>query len=450
MAFSLKDYEILDEIGRGSFGSVLRARQKSLGRTVAIKCLQPQRAQDRHDIIRFRREAQAMAALNHDNIISVLDYAFFGGNYYIVMEYVEGFSLEEAMGRKLGLVECMVVLQKVSDALRCAHAHQVVHHDIKPGNVLLGKQGQVKLADFGLASFQQEVSQRSSMVSAVGTLAYMAPEAMVNPRDADYRVDIFSFGTVLYQVLSGNLPFPGESIGEISYKVLNEKPQPLVVSREWQEIADLAMECISKERESRPSAEMVHSVIAKGLGSRAHDAQNHLVAFVSGEPQKKTSPAQPPPKPLIHGKKSSGRLISAGVVGAVCLLGIGVFSVVTRESRNRKPSLPRLVSPDGTDLLSETSMTRDPLEGQAAKKDIEMKIGAVLIQGLRPLDTLFINGKRVPVPERRGAIAFPLPPGESRLEVRSENRRIKKDTTIAPLQLITWDVGQQRRAHGRE
>lgn len=438
MAFSLKDYEILDEIGSGSFGSVFRARQKSLGRIVAIKCLQPQRAQDRHDIIRFRREAQAMAALNHDNIISVLDYAFFSGNYYIVMEYVEGGSMEEAISNGLGLLESIAVLHKVSDALRCAHAHQVVHHDIKPGNILLGKNGQVKLADFGLASFQQEISQQSSMISAVGTLAYMAPEAMVNPKDADTRVDIFSFGTVLYQVLSGRLPFPGESIGEISYMILNNEPAPLVVPSQWQPVADLAMSCLAKDRDKRPSADHVHSVLTDIIGANTHTAREGLASFFgSGAPRTKAAP--PPIGPEMKHKGfrwPSKVLVGSSIAAAVLVAGIAAF-VLQRESDRTTP-LPRLVTPDGTELLSDAAFGASP-ESSPSSASLDLEFGAVLVQGLRPSDSLYINGKLTTIPSRGGAIAFPLSPGESRLEVRSQGETMTTELTIAPRQLITWD-----------
>jgi serine/threonine protein kinase len=153
MAFSLSDYQILEEIGRGGFATVYRARQKSLGKEVAIKCLAPLRQQNSEQIVRFRREAETMAALTHDNIIAIIDYAFFNGSYYIVMEYIQGMALNTAFEKGLPPTPALCVMEKIVSALKAAHERNIIHRDIKPANILIGRSGQIKLADFGLAMF---------------------------------------------------------------------------------------------------------------------------------------------------------------------------------------------------------------------------------------------------------------------------------------------------------
>ena len=185
MAFSLKDYQIIAEIGRGGFASVYRARQKSLGREVAIKRLSAPRRQDSTEIIRFRREAEAMAALTHDNILAVLDHAYQDGNYYIVMEYVEGMAFDAALSAGMPAGCSLFVLEKVAGALKYAHGEKIIHRDIKPGNILLGRNGQIKLADFGLAMFRTGIESITAPGAVLGTISFLAPEALASPKDVD-------------------------------------------------------------------------------------------------------------------------------------------------------------------------------------------------------------------------------------------------------------------------
>ncbi|MBD3345411.1 MAG: protein kinase [Chitinivibrionales bacterium] len=451
MAFSLKDYEIIDEIGRGGFGSVLRARQKSLGRIVAIKCLIPQRAQNKHDIIRFRREAEAMATLSNDTIISVFDYAYFGGNYYIVMEYIEGISFDIALERGLRPMECMAVLERVAAALRSAHTENVIHHDIKPANILLGKQGQVKLADFGLATFQQEMTQHSSMVAVIGTLSYMAPEAMVNPADVDSRVDIYSLGCILYEILAGKVPFPGDSLGQVSYKVLNEDPPALATGDCPETLEKLTMECLSKDRDKRPSIEQVHSVLAEYVGSHHRHAQENLASFVKG---KEIITGTSPAVPLQSRSFTLTPRSIAFLWVCVALLGLSSLALIVysaiRHNRGARhlPTLgafqdtlkPEVSFPQGNTMDSEPS----PLTTTSPGTDV----GTLMIKGMKKSDTLVINGKVARSFSREGFIGVPLAPGPNKVEIRTRKDRIfSKQIEVMPLQVTSWDLKEERRNH---
>jgi tRNA A-37 threonylcarbamoyl transferase component Bud32/predicted esterase len=202
--------EILEYLGRGGMGVVYKARQKSLNRTVAIKLLAPERVRDPKFGDRFAREAQALAQLNHPNIVTVHDFGQAGGFYYLLMEFVDGVNLRHLLrARKLQPAEALAIVPPVCEALQYAHNHRIVHCDIKPENLLLDKEGRVKIADFGIAKMLGAGSPAAASESqAAGTPQYMAPEQLAKPTEADHRADIYSLGVVLYEMLTGELPAP--------------------------------------------------------------------------------------------------------------------------------------------------------------------------------------------------------------------------------------------------
>lgn len=208
--------EILQCIGRGGMGVVYKARQKALGRIVALKLLAPGQTKDAAFAERFAHEARALAALNHPNIVTVYDFGESGGFYYLLMEYVDGVNLRQAMrGTHLSPEQALAIVPPICEALQYAHEHGIVHRDIKPENLLMDKTGRVKIADFGIAKMlgQQEspahdgkaaTSAHSTVLG--GTPQYMAPEQGSAGSRADHRVDIYSLGVVLYELLTGELP----------------------------------------------------------------------------------------------------------------------------------------------------------------------------------------------------------------------------------------------------
>lgn len=202
--------EILELLGQGGMGAVYKARQPKLNRVVALKVLPPKFSGDRNFADRFVREAQALAKLNHPNIVTVYDFGETNGLYYFLMEFVDGVNLRQALAAgSLSPGEALAIVPQVCDALQFAHDEGVVHRDIKPENVLLDGKGRVKIADFGLAKlFGSPADERRLTVShqAMGTMHYMAPEQMENPLAVDHRADIYSLGVVLYELLTGELP----------------------------------------------------------------------------------------------------------------------------------------------------------------------------------------------------------------------------------------------------
>ena len=218
----LGSYEVVSLIGAGGMGEVYRARDTRLGREVAIKVLPADRVSDADRRRRFVQEAQAASALNHPHIITIYEIESADGNDFIVMEYVRGKSLDALIPRQgMRLNEALRIAIAVADALAAAHARGIIHRDLKPANVIVGTDGAVKVLDFGLAKLTADADTPEedsptltshALVSAPGTIAgtaaYMAPEQAIG-RTVDARADIFSFGAMLYEMVTGSRAFPG-------------------------------------------------------------------------------------------------------------------------------------------------------------------------------------------------------------------------------------------------
>jgi tRNA A-37 threonylcarbamoyl transferase component Bud32 len=202
--------EVLDLLGKGGMGAVYKARQPHLDRLVALKVLPPDSARDPAFAERFAREARALARLNHPNIVGVHDFGQSGGVYYLLMEYVDGVNLRQAMKTgRLTPQEALRIVPQLCDALQFAHDEGVVHRDIKPENILLDRRGRVKIADFGLAKLLGPCASDTGLTGTqqvMGTLHYMAPEQVAGARDVDHRADIYSLGVTFYEMLTGELP----------------------------------------------------------------------------------------------------------------------------------------------------------------------------------------------------------------------------------------------------
>jgi predicted Ser/Thr protein kinase len=200
--------EILECLGRGGMGVVYKARQKSLGRLVALKLLAPERVGDAKFAARFAQEARALAALSHPGIVTIHDFGQAGGFYFLLMEFVDGVNLRQAMqAGRFTPEQALAVVPPVCEALQYAHDHGIVHRDIKPENLLLDKDGRVKIADFGIARMLHADAPDPVPAESqpAGTAQYMAPEQKDHGR-TDHRADIYSLGVVLYELLTGEMP----------------------------------------------------------------------------------------------------------------------------------------------------------------------------------------------------------------------------------------------------
>lgn len=217
-------YQVERKIGAGGMGEVYLAGDTKLNRRVALKFLPAQFASDQEFKVRFQREAQAAAALNHPNIVTVYEVEEYQGRPYMAMEYVEGRSLKELIAeKKLSVEEVIDVAVQMCDALAKAHAADIIHRDIKSQNVLIDKDGRVRVLDFGLVKLKREM-MLTQVGTVVGTVAYMSPE-QAKGEEVDHRTDIWSLGVVLYEMITGEMPFRGDHDQAVIYSILNNEPQ---------------------------------------------------------------------------------------------------------------------------------------------------------------------------------------------------------------------------------
>ena len=245
-------YQILEELGRGGFGTVYKAQDTVLGRLVAIKILHAALVIESNFIERFRQEARTAAMLDHPNLVPVFDFGETEGRYYIAMGYMPGGSLKDLLKRegKLEPNRACEVLAQVSEGLEYAHARGIIHRDLKPGNILFDDNGKARMADMGFAKVMSEGTSRSMSTSGglVGTPAYMAPETWRN-KPATPQTDIYSLGCILYEILTGKVLFEGESPAEIMTMHMIDGPQyDMDLSQEFRPVLDKALQRDPQER----------------------------------------------------------------------------------------------------------------------------------------------------------------------------------------------------------
>ena len=281
-------YEIVARIGAGGMGEVYRARDTRLGREVAIKVLPTEFAADPERLRRFEREARATAALSHPNILAVHDMGTHEGAPYLVEELLQGESLQERLASgRLAQDEALRIADEIAKGLAAAHAKGIVHRDLKPGNVFLTRDGTVKVLDFGLAKLlptveaaEAETVSRSAAATTVlggvlGTLAYMAPE-QARGRPVDQRADVFAFGVVLYEVLSGERPFRGATGTDLVAAILKDEPAPLPATVP-PAVAAVVARCLAKDPERRyQGAGEVRAALEAARSGSASQASRRL------------------------------------------------------------------------------------------------------------------------------------------------------------------------------
>ncbi len=258
-------YEILAAIGAGGMGEVYRARDTKLGREVAIKVLPEEFTQHPQKLARFEREARLLAALNHPGIATLHGFEEADGKPFLVMELIEGETLAERIARgALPVTEALTISQQISEALDAAHEKGVIHRDLKPANIKVNPEGQVKVLDFGLAkAFTEEMPETDTSFSPtlsrdatragviLGTAAYMSPE-QAKGKTVDERTDIFSFGIVLYEMLTGKKAFPGGDVSEVLARILAVEPDWKAFSADVPpSVVKLLGRCLTKDRKDR-------------------------------------------------------------------------------------------------------------------------------------------------------------------------------------------------------
>ncbi len=247
---TISHYKILEKLGEGGMGVVYKAQDTKLNRTVALKFLPEHISSSEQDTARFMQEAQAAASLNHPNICTIHGIEEDTGKHFIVMEFVDGQTLQEKKS-SLSMKQALDIGIQIADGLAAAHEKGIVHRDIKPENIMIRKDGRVQVMDFGLAKLRG-ASRLTKEGSTIGTAGYMSPE-QVQGQETDHRSDIFSLGVLLYEMLSGQPPFKGVHETAISYEIVNVDSPPMssVKPDISPELDAIVMECLEKDSNER-------------------------------------------------------------------------------------------------------------------------------------------------------------------------------------------------------
>ena len=304
-----EEYRIIDRIGSGGMAEVYKAEQTSLGRLVAIKKLKAPLAENPEMLERFFREGKSAAHLQHENIVQVYQMGEAQGEHYLVMEYVEGRDLKNVLKTSGPLpweIACLIVRQ-VAQGLDFAHQRGYIHRDIKPGNIMLSSQGEVKIMDFGIVRrVDSELTQTGSFL---GTPSYMSPEQLkgegVSPKS-----DLFSLGVVLYELVSGEKPFKAENEASLVQKIINQKPSsvrkhnPLVPRRVWRIIKRLLQKNPRKRFASAQELiESLDRILGKKLVLNASQEIAQFLREVEAQPEDKTKPVEEISSELVQIEK---------------------------------------------------------------------------------------------------------------------------------------------------
>jgi serine/threonine protein kinase len=239
-------YELIERIGKGGMGVVYRGRDTMIGRLVAVKMLVSDIDVSDETRERFFREARSAGQLTHRNIITIYDFGEEQGRAYIVMELLTGESLTGLLARnvRLSIEQQVDMMARISEGLAFAHARGIVHRDVKPANLFVTADGQIKILDFGVARIASSKLTRSGLL--VGTPDYMSPEQVMG-KVVDQRSDVFSAGAVFYQLLSGRKPFAAKRLPQILHNVANEQPAPLAAEEAPPDLAAIVMKALEKD-----------------------------------------------------------------------------------------------------------------------------------------------------------------------------------------------------------
>jgi len=291
-------YRLVKRIATGGMGEVWQAQDEVILRQVAIKILKQQYMGDPDFVERFRTEAKHAAMINHDGIANVYDYGEDDGSAYLVMELVPGESLSSILEREKTLPEQQVIsiIAQTALALDAAHREGLVHRDVKPGNLLISPDGQVKITDFGIARVANQVSLTQTG-QVMGTVQYLAPEQATG-KPASAAGDIYSLGIVAYEALAGRRPFKGETQMAIAMAQINETPPPLPETID-PKLVKLVMDCMAKKPDQRPSSALALAARAEALlaNSPTHIPINAVIPPATREVSDETTVIDTDTKP---------------------------------------------------------------------------------------------------------------------------------------------------------
>ena len=371
-------------------GAVYLAEDTELRRKVALKFL-PEIYSSKPELkARFKREAQAAAALNHHNIIIVYEVGEYRENSYIAMEYVEGKSLRDMLdARETHFENAIQIFIQICDGLSFAHQNGIVHRDIKPANIMVDKHGKVKILDFGLAKYKG-VTPITRSGTTLGTPHYMSPE-QVQGREIDHRSDIYSVGVVLYELLTGELPFQGYNEHAVLYAVVNEMPTPITkyqpdISENIQHVIDKALEKNVKSRYQR--IEDIQAELKKEIHPKSR-IYKPTKTLDEHEPVKKK-------KSLLITSVSSFVVVML-IVLLLFLLNSDFHSGTSKVQDAKSSEQPIKESKDNHDKpkKEEPKMVPPTIELKEKPSEAALTVGALKVSSIPPGASLWLNGKQV-------------------------------------------------------
>jgi serine/threonine protein kinase len=339
-------YVVVERIGEGGMAVVYKGYQESLNRYVAIKVLRGELASDQQFIARFRREALAAAKMNHPNILHVYDAGVAYGVYYIVMDYAQGGTLKDLILRgPMDPERAASIIAQVADALDYAHREGLIHRDVKPTNILLTIDGRPVLTDFGIAKALYETTQLTRTGTSIGTPDYMAPE-QIQGQPVDGRTDLYALGIVLYEMLSGRVPFRGSTPVAVLYKQVNEMPPPLrslgIEVPAWLEsVLDKAVAKRPRDRFQR-GREFAQALHQQSIPAVAGEPPVSRRVTPSREERRPATPskrpirAAPERRPTAKSRGPGLVLILLGAIALVFLALVGVGAALLMGNSGQK------------------------------------------------------------------------------------------------------------------
>jgi len=339
---TISHYKILEKLGEGGMGVVYKAEDTKLKRSVALKFLPANLTRKETDKARFLREAQAAAALNHNNVCTIHEIHDEGENPFIVMEYVKGKTLRDIVrtGTTLSLQDVTNYTIQIAEALKSAHEEGIIHRDIKSENIMVTDKRQVKVMDFGLAKLRGSL-KITKISSTLGTVAYMSPEH-IEGRDVDARTDIFSFGVVLYEILTGQLPFKGEYDSAMMYAIVNEEPEPIEKHRS--DISSELLHVLNRALEKDPE-ERYQSVNEMLIDLKRLKRDTDKVSRKSLEIMHPASKIAKPPEKVERKKSNIIKFVILGFA-VIALIFISFFFIqkIRRETTRTSSSTHRQIT----------------------------------------------------------------------------------------------------------